>query len=330
MDDKDREYTFEVLQNNNVVGNLTLKDGESGEITINAGDYEVKPTNETPEPFHMTYTDSASVNGPAEGNPSAAIKFSNVFTAGDGGYRYIHEYYFKDKDGKYRYEGSSDMTYVRGRPLTESYQSLDIDLKPFFSINGSSYEYTHFGDGYGIVDVGDSRNKAPGTYADLSADTTEETDEDGTTTTASETEDEEETDTGEETDTTESSPGSTDQTDESDGETPSQTDTAETETETQTLTNPGESEVENPSQPAGTEAGEKDQSQSDAGESEPKDQPQTIPLETAEENRTQDAHREFMEENGAAADAQSPDPGMHLFAHTAVTEIDRQTSTDTG
>lgn len=158
--DGGRDYTFKVVdENKNIVGGLIIvKAGGERTITLpKAGPYEVIPVDEA-DPFQMTYTDSSSINGIAQGRPSATITFTNVFTKGKGSYRYIHEYYLKTGEDSYRYEGSSQITHVRGLDINDRdiYQALDIVEEPIFEKDGIVYTYTHFSEGYGKVDISDT------------------------------------------------------------------------------------------------------------------------------------------------------------------------------
>ena len=258
-DDRGRDYTFQITDSNktapdNVVGNVTMKAGESKKFMLSdAGTYRLTPTNDMPDPFRMTYTDSSSINGTAQGNPSATIQFSNVFTAGNGGYRYIHEYYLKDDNGNYLYEGSSEMKHVRGRPLNESYQSLDIGQEPDFSVNGQSYLYTYFGAGYGIVDV-DSGASSAGAGRSVREETaTDDTEE----TVTEETSDTEETLTEEGPDTDEEEADTEEQTnaDPKESDTEEQTDTVVKESGTDSGESGTEESPDTPSGEQGTEEG---------------------------------------------------------------------------
>ncbi len=163
VDDHGRIYTFRVSGPNNYIKDLEIHAGET--VTTDplpgSGTYTVVPTNEA-EPFKMVYSDSTTVTGTASG-PSATITFKNVFNTGEGSYRYIHEYYLKHEDGSYTYEGSNSVTHVRGLELDENthFQGVDLTEEPNFVPNQNvspnqtpvSYTYTHFSEGYGLVDV---------------------------------------------------------------------------------------------------------------------------------------------------------------------------------
>ncbi len=310
-DDHGRDYTFEVAQNNTVLKTVTLHAGENGYIDLpGAGTYTVRPTNELPEPFQMVYTDSSSVNGPAQGSPSATIKFTNAFSTGDGGYRYIHEYYLKESNGNYRYEGSSEMKYVRGRPLDEFYQALDIDQEPMFSVDGKAYEYTHFSEGYGTVDVTQSVNsQSDALSAEEEALTETETMTETTTETSSETE-EPETSPDDTAGATEATEETTADSTESSIEASSPADVTEPETQTQPSADPPETGAES-SSPAET--------------AEPETQEQTSSVSTEAGTETEPSL-----ENEPADESQNPDSPTGQPAYFSKNDIsDIDTDPDT-
>lgn len=162
---EDRPYTFSVSGNyyyydddgNKRWGNLnetvTVNPGESNkDITLpGEGTFSVTPVEDMPPTYYMTYSDSGAVYGTAKGETT--VTFTNRFTVGQYGYRYIHEYYYKNPDGTYDFEGCSPIMTVRGRSnVDEQYSSLDIRQAPNYTTpEGQTYAYTYFSDGYGNV-----------------------------------------------------------------------------------------------------------------------------------------------------------------------------------
>ena len=51
------------------------------------------------EVFQMVCSDSSQVHSDVPSTSSATVTFTNVFTEGTLGYRYVHEYYIQDEDG---------------------------------------------------------------------------------------------------------------------------------------------------------------------------------------------------------------------------------------
>lgn len=144
----DRVYIFVVEGPNNVEKRVEVKAGESETVTLpGAGKYTVRPQNDTLEEYHLGYTDSGAIYGTVSGSMST-ITFTNVLRQGAYGYRYVHEYYVKDSDGIYTYEGNSQITTRRGRRGGERYQAGQITKVTNFRDN----PYKHFSDGYGRVD----------------------------------------------------------------------------------------------------------------------------------------------------------------------------------
>ena len=144
----DRVYIFVVEGSNNVEKRVEVKAGESETVTLpGAGKYTVRPQNDTLEEYQLGYTDSGAIYGTVSGSMST-ITFTNVLRQGAYGYRYVHEYYVKDSDGIYTYEGNSQITTRRGRRDGERYQAGQITKVTNFRDN----PYKHFSDGYGRVD----------------------------------------------------------------------------------------------------------------------------------------------------------------------------------
>ena len=147
---KDREYIFSVNQLGGAYKQweVKVKAGESQTIALpEAGEYQIAPRGDSFGLYRLNYTDSGAVYGTAEGSTSQ-VTFTNAFSTGEYGYRYIHEYYVREEDGTYTYEGNSQITTRLGRKEGEEYQALDISQAPDFQGN----HYKHFDEAYGWVD----------------------------------------------------------------------------------------------------------------------------------------------------------------------------------
>ncbi|MCI8803679.1 MAG: hypothetical protein HFG01_10130, partial [Oscillibacter sp.] len=161
--DGGRTYTFEIEQtdgNKAFKKTVTLKAGASdSSIVLPEGKYTVTPTDDMTEVFQLTCSDTSQVQAAVPSTSSATVTFTNVFTPGTMGYRYVHEYYLKDNKGNYHYEGNSPITTVGGRnDASEFYGSLDITKEPNFRFAGSdgkpqtyAYEYMPEKNAYGYV-----------------------------------------------------------------------------------------------------------------------------------------------------------------------------------
>ena len=161
--DGGRTYTFEIEQtdgNKAFKKTVTLKAGASdNSIVLPEGKYTVTPTDDMTEVFQLTCSDTSQVQAAVPSTSSATVTFTNVFTPGTMGYRYVHEYYLKDANGVYHYEGNSPITTVGGRnDANEFYGSLDITKEPNFRFTGSdgkpqtyAYEYMPAKNAYGYV-----------------------------------------------------------------------------------------------------------------------------------------------------------------------------------
>lgn len=141
-----RVYSFRVT-GSGFDKTVEIKSGESCKVTLpEEGKYRITPQNDTLETYNLSYTDSGAVYGAAKG--SSEITFTNSFSQGDYGYRFIHEYYVRETDGTYTYEGNSHITTRLGRSEGEIYTAGDIDKVTSFKDN----QYTHFDEAYGKVD----------------------------------------------------------------------------------------------------------------------------------------------------------------------------------
>ena len=150
-----RTYTFTVTGGNlrdNIV--VEIKAGESKTISLpklerHMQPYSIIPGDKLGE-YELGYTDSGAVYGMAEGKSS--ITFTNFFSPDEYGYRYVHEYYIREDDGTYTYEGNSQITTRLGREEKEIYEASQIDQVPRFEVKSEVETYTHFEDAYGWVD----------------------------------------------------------------------------------------------------------------------------------------------------------------------------------
>ena len=143
----ERDYIFTV-SGSGFNETVSVKAGESTKITLpKEGKYTVQPQQDKLTAYGLKYVDSSAIYGTASGSVSD-ITFTNIFSQGEYGYRYVHEYYVRESDGGYAFEGNSDITTRLGRKESERYQSTDIRMDSNFKGN----EYTHFGEAYGWVD----------------------------------------------------------------------------------------------------------------------------------------------------------------------------------
>ncbi|MCI9067957.1 MAG: hypothetical protein HFI65_04680 [Lachnospiraceae bacterium] len=145
---------------------VTLRAGESdSSITLPEGEYKVTPTDDMTEVFRLNCSDSTQVHAEVPSSHSATVTFTNVFTKGKLGYRYVHEYYLKDGESdRYSYEGCSPVTTVGGRDNNaETYGSFDVTKEPGFTFTDTdgekqTYTYAYMPDnnGYGYANSGKS------------------------------------------------------------------------------------------------------------------------------------------------------------------------------
>ena len=145
----ERDYTFLVTGPNSFSETVTIKAGGKGTVDLlEHGRYKITPQKDLLGTYELNYKDSGAVYGTASGH-TATVTFTNSFNKGDYGYRYVHEYYVKEPDGTYTYEGSSQITTRLGRSdPKEHYQAGDINKEPGFRGN----QYFHFDEAYGWVD----------------------------------------------------------------------------------------------------------------------------------------------------------------------------------
>lgn len=162
-DDNGREYQFVLTKKSDSakIGEATLLAGEQTEILLTPGTYQVTPTNDKPQPFLLICSDTSQVQADFPDASPSEVAFTNVFTPGDYGYRYVHEYYLKktskgrNAETEYQYEGCSPVSTVKGRTNPEEiYNAIDVTKEPIYKdLDGREYEYNHLdrGDAYGYV-----------------------------------------------------------------------------------------------------------------------------------------------------------------------------------
>lgn len=150
--------------------------GKSIPISLPKGTYIVTPVDDMTEVFELQCTDSSQVHAKVPSSHSASVTFTNVFTEGSLGYRYVHEYYIKNEDGTYQYEGCSPVATVGGRANpNEFYNSVDITKETVFTHTNEQgekqtfhYEYMPENNGYGYVTdqawSGEAYQVAPGLH----------------------------------------------------------------------------------------------------------------------------------------------------------------------
>lgn len=177
VNDGGRTYTFKVERTGGkelptpfTPRTVTLKAGESsGGIVLPEGEYKITPTDDMTEVFQLTCSDSTQVHAEVPSAQSATVTFTNVFTEGNYGYRYVHEYYLKNGDeDKYSYEGCSPVTTVGGRDNDqETYGSVDVTKEPAFTFTGAdgekqtySYAYMPDNNGYGYANEGKTAGRS--------------------------------------------------------------------------------------------------------------------------------------------------------------------------
>ncbi len=158
--DGGRTYEFKLFgdtdDGRHIEESIWLLAGETKNFTVlPAGNYTIQPTNDGNKGFDLTLSDNSSaatINGPA-----SEVTFTNAFSKQDGSYRVIHEYYFKEEDGTYTYEGSGVLNTEAGKAVTDTvfYTSSDVRLIPMYGGN----QYTYMGHSYGTGTLID------GTYA---------------------------------------------------------------------------------------------------------------------------------------------------------------------
>lgn len=163
--DGGRTYTFTVertggekLETPFTTETVTLLAGQSYDsIKLPAGQYRVTPTDDMTEIFELTCSDSSQVHAEVPSEHASSVTFTNVFSKGNMGYRYVHEYYLRNKDGKYTYEGNSPITTVGGRSEeNETYTSIDITKEQDHTTSdGQTYTYVYMPEknAYGYVDL---------------------------------------------------------------------------------------------------------------------------------------------------------------------------------
>lgn len=146
-----RDYIFNISRSR-FFETVSIKAGESETVTLpEKGKYTITPTNEKLGVYRLGYTDSASVYGTASGT-SSVITFTNVFSKGEYGYRFVHEYYVREPDGTYTYEGNSRITTRQGCRQGDTHGAGEIDKVLNYGEGENQHKYIHFDEAYGHVD----------------------------------------------------------------------------------------------------------------------------------------------------------------------------------
>lgn len=156
-DDGGRDYTYNIYEvgKPEAIRTLTLKSGEKKTVAeateggmLPAGKYRIEAVDDQVVGFEVAFSDSSSLTSDYIG--TATVTFTNYFGAVQASYHVIHEYYLKDKDGNYIFEGASPV-YTKncdgGHDDNVGHYSKDVHLLDVYNGN----EYTHFDDAYGKV-----------------------------------------------------------------------------------------------------------------------------------------------------------------------------------
>lgn len=146
---KNQEYSFIVADDSDQFKEtINIKAGDNKTILLpKDGKYTISPQHDRLNTYELNYTDSGAIYGTASDH-TGTITFTNVFTKGDYGYRVIHEYYAKEKDGSYTYEGCSQIATRMGYSKGNTYHAYNVSKVPSFD----GRQYTHFDEAYGLVD----------------------------------------------------------------------------------------------------------------------------------------------------------------------------------
>ncbi|RKI12251.1 hypothetical protein D7V81_12550, partial [bacterium 1XD21-70] len=104
--------------------------------------------------YQLSYSDSNMVVVNISGSSEISVTVTNTFNKREeGSYRYVHEYYLKDKDGSLKREDMkledwSEPQKVDAPLDGRHYTADDVGQKPYGPNTG--WRYTHFEDAYGI------------------------------------------------------------------------------------------------------------------------------------------------------------------------------------
>lgn len=158
-DDHNREYTYNIYQDGErePIATIKLEAGQKKNVKevmgemLPAGSYRIQAMDDQVDGFDVTYTDSSSIT--SDYVRTATVTFENTFKAVKASYHVIHEYYLKDANGNYEFEGASpvftkncDGSHDEG----DGHYSKDVHQMEVYKGN----TYTHIevgGDAYGKV-----------------------------------------------------------------------------------------------------------------------------------------------------------------------------------
>ncbi len=147
--DENGNYEWDGGKKINPVETITLHAGESdGTFVLQPGKYLVEASDDGDAGFSITFSDSSTVQVFQGSVPTVTI--TNAFTRNRGAYRVIHEYYLRDSDDHYTYEGSSALSTMYGELDGVVHDSGEVTKYRVF--NGHTYNYMEDMDAYGIVE----------------------------------------------------------------------------------------------------------------------------------------------------------------------------------
>lgn len=153
-DDNHRVYTYNIYKTGqaDVYHTIKLKAGEEATgYKLPPGSYRIKAMDDEIVGFDVTYTDSSSIT--SDFVRSATVTFTNHFAEVQASYHVIHEYYLKNADGSYTFEGVSPVftkNCERDHDEGDGHYAKDVHQMEVY--NGNTY--THIaegGDAYGKV-----------------------------------------------------------------------------------------------------------------------------------------------------------------------------------
>ncbi len=155
-DDSNRVYTYNIYQNGitEPIRTITLHSGETTTVAeqtgsmLPAGKYKIQAMDDQIVGFDVTYSDSSSLT--SDYIKHATVSFTNYFSKVEASYHVVHEYYLKNSNGSYDFEGVSPV-YTNNcdgtHDDTVGHYSKDVQLQEVYNGN----KYSHFSDAYGKV-----------------------------------------------------------------------------------------------------------------------------------------------------------------------------------
>ncbi|MCM1189631.1 MAG: hypothetical protein NC541_10105 [bacterium] len=159
-DDGGRDYTFLVSGPNGYKEFVKLQAGMDlslgGADLLPAGTYTVKAVDDAFTGFDLFFSDSSTVDVLRTEDSFSTIYFTNHYTKEEGSYRVVHEYYLKDSDGHYIWEGSSNVSTVRGLSLKDSdtYGAGNVTQLPVYDSKEYRYTEAAYGTVTALADLG--------------------------------------------------------------------------------------------------------------------------------------------------------------------------------